>query len=157
MSANYDVAFRFVNNTQWAATLEAWGPNPHGRDNGVMLMLRPQDRAAFMQSANVSYFYCVRHHGIEAGFSTKILVDTPINISEIMPETLPVDYQTITPLAPKQGITVRRYRPLTHYVSGWWVAFHPSIRPLTRLASRITTIMPVTFTSAIVSWRHHPT
>lgn len=69
MSSNYDVAFRFVNDTQWTATLEAWGPNPHGRDNGVMLILRPQDRVAFMQSANLSYYYCVRHHGIEAGFS----------------------------------------------------------------------------------------
>jgi hypothetical protein len=69
MSSNYDVAFRLVNDTQWTATLEAWGPNPHGRDNGVMLILRPQDRVAFMQSANLSYYYCVRHHGIEAGFS----------------------------------------------------------------------------------------
>jgi hypothetical protein len=48
----------------------------------------------------------------------KILVDTPTNMSDIMPETLPVDYQTITPLIPKAGVTVRRYRPLTHYVSG---------------------------------------
>jgi hypothetical protein len=69
MSYNYDVAFRFVNDTQWTATLEAWGPNPQGRGNGVMLILRPQERVAFMQNANISYYYCVRHHGIEAGFS----------------------------------------------------------------------------------------
>lgn len=118
MSSNYDVAFRFVNDTQWTATLEAWGPNPHGRDNGVMLILRPQDRVAFMQSANLSYYYCVRHHGIEAGFSAKILVDTPTNMSDIMPQALPANYQTITPLSPRAGVTVRRYRPLTHYVSG---------------------------------------
>ncbi len=69
MSSNYDVAFRFVNDTEWTATLEAWGPDPHGRSNGVMLILRPQDRVAFMQSANLTYYYCVRHHGVEAGFS----------------------------------------------------------------------------------------
>lgn len=69
MSGNYDVAFRFVNNTEWTATLEAWGPDPGGRGNGVMLMLRPGDRVAFMQNANVPYYYCVRHHGIEGGFS----------------------------------------------------------------------------------------
>ncbi|KAH9982462.1 hypothetical protein BGW80DRAFT_26045 [Lactifluus volemus] len=119
MSSNYDVAFRFVNDTQWAATLEAWGPNPRGRENGVMLMLRPQERVAFMQNANLSYYYCVRHHGIEAGFSVKILADMPANISEIMPQMLPANYQDITPFSPRAGITVRRYRPLTHYVSGW--------------------------------------
>ncbi|KAI0304893.1 hypothetical protein BC826DRAFT_902382 [Russula brevipes] len=119
MSSNYDVAFRLVNDTQWTATLEAWGPNPHGRGNGVMLVLQPQDRVAFMQNANSFYYYCVRHHGIEAGFSTKILVDTPTNISEIVPHTLPANYTTITPLSPKAGVTVRRYRPLTHYVYGW--------------------------------------
>jgi len=118
MSSNYDVAFRFVNDTQWTATLEAWGPNAQGRDNGVMLILKPQDRVAFMQRANLSYYYCVRHHGIEAGFSARILVDTPTNMSDIMPETLPADYQTITPLITGAGVTVRRYRPLTHYVSG---------------------------------------
>jgi len=69
MSNNYDVAFRLVNDTQWTATLEAWGPDHRGRDNGVMLILRPQERVAFMQNANSSYYYCVRHHGIEAGFS----------------------------------------------------------------------------------------
>jgi hypothetical protein len=69
MSCNYDVAFRFLNNTEWTATLEAWGPDPRGRDNGVMLIIRPQERVTFMQNANVSYYYCVRHHGIEAGFS----------------------------------------------------------------------------------------
>jgi len=51
--------------------------------------------------------------------SVKILVDTPMNISEVIPSTLPANYATITPLSPKQGITVRRYRPLTHYISGW--------------------------------------
>ena len=69
MPRNYDVAFRFVNNTEWTATLEAWGPDPGGRGNGVMLVLRPGERVAFMQNANVSYFYCTRHHGIEGGFS----------------------------------------------------------------------------------------
>lgn len=69
MSRNYDVAFRFVNNTEWTATLEAWGPDPGGRGNGVMLVLRAGDRVAFMQNANVPYYYCVRHHGIEGGFS----------------------------------------------------------------------------------------
>lgn len=69
MPNNYDVAFRFVNDTQWTATLEAWGPDPGGRGNGVMLILRPRERVAFMQTANSSYYYCVRHHGIEAGFS----------------------------------------------------------------------------------------
>lgn len=74
MPSNYDVAFRFVNDTQWTATLEAWGPNPRGRGNGVMLILRPQDSVAFMQSANVFYYYCVRHHGIEAGFSYVLML-----------------------------------------------------------------------------------
>jgi len=118
MSNNYDVAFRLVNDTQWTATLEAWGPDPRGRPNGVMLILRPQERVAFMQCANSSYYYCVRHHGIEAGFSAKILVDTLINITEVVPHTLPVNYLTITPLSPEAGITIRRYRPLTHYVDG---------------------------------------
>ncbi|KAH9082083.1 hypothetical protein EDB83DRAFT_2310327 [Lactarius deliciosus] len=99
MSSNYDVAFRGL--PPWKPGV----PNPHGRDNGVMLILRPQDRVAFMQSANLSYYYCVRHHGIEAGFSAKILVDTPANMSDIMPQTLPVNYQTITPLIPSAGVT----------------------------------------------------
>jgi hypothetical protein len=51
--------------------------------------------------------------------SVKILVDTPTNISEVMPSVLPANYATITPLSPKEGVTVRRYRPLTHYISGW--------------------------------------
>ncbi|KAI9508788.1 hypothetical protein F5148DRAFT_979346 [Russula earlei] len=119
MPNNYDVAFRFVNDTQWTATLEAWGPNPRGRDSGVMLILRPQEGVAFMQSANLSYYYCVRHHGIETGFSAKIVVDTLTNISEVVPHALPANYSTITPLSPKAGVTVRRYRPLTHYVNGW--------------------------------------
>ncbi|KAI0002031.1 hypothetical protein BJV77DRAFT_1164871 [Russula vinacea] len=88
MPGNYDVAFRFVNDTQWTATLEAWGPDPGGRGNGVMLVLRPQERVAFMQNANVSYYYCVRHHGIEGGFSVKIAVDTLTTMSEIMPQAL---------------------------------------------------------------------
>jgi len=118
MSRNYDVAFRLVNNTEWTATLEAWGPDPGGRGNGVMLILRAGDRVAFMQNANVPYYYCTRHHGIEGGFSVKIVEDTPVNISEIMPSTLPANYATITPWSPKQGVTVRRYRPLTHYING---------------------------------------
>jgi hypothetical protein len=51
----------------------------------------------------------------------KILVDTPTNMSDIMPQALPANYQTITPLSPRAGVTVRRFRPLTHYVSGWYV------------------------------------
>jgi hypothetical protein len=51
--------------------------------------------------------------------SVKIVADMPTNISEIMPQMLPANYQDITPFSPKAGISVRRYRPLTHYVSGW--------------------------------------
>jgi len=105
MSYNYDVAFRFVNDSEWTATLEAWGPDPGGRGNGVMLILRPRERVSFMQNANTNYFYCIRHHGIEGGFSVKITVDTPMNISAVMPVTLPANYATITPFSPQVGVT----------------------------------------------------
>ena len=58
------------------------------------------------------------HHITDLQNRAKILADTPINMSDIMPQTLPADYQTITPLNAGPGVTVRRYRPLTHYVSG---------------------------------------
>jgi hypothetical protein len=67
--------------------------------------------------SRMSQFPCL-HKTEDLQNRAKILVDTPTNMSDIMPETLPVDYQTITPLIPRAGVTVRRYRPLTYYVSG---------------------------------------
>ncbi|KAI0067733.1 hypothetical protein BV25DRAFT_1819151 [Artomyces pyxidatus] len=111
---NYDVVFRFTNDTPYTSTFEVWGPNNHGRDNGVVILLRPGDTVAFMVNASLHYFYCIRHHGIEAGFSVKIPVDTGSSISEIIPahyQQLPVPYN------PRPGVTVRRYRPLSNYTS----------------------------------------
>lgn len=67
--ASYDVVFRFTNDTPFTASLEAWGPNPRGRDNGVVMLMRPHDQVAFFVNANTTFFYCIRHQGLETGFS----------------------------------------------------------------------------------------
>ncbi|KAI0051770.1 hypothetical protein FA95DRAFT_1554303, partial [Auriscalpium vulgare] len=117
-AADYDVSFRFTNDTQWTATFEVWGPNPQGRGNGVVVLLRPHDAVAFMVNASTTYFYCLRHHGLETRFSVQVRFDTMTTIAEIVPPALPANYHQITNWPVMEGITIRRLRPLAHHISG---------------------------------------
>jgi hypothetical protein len=49
--------------------LEIWGPNLRGNENGVMIMLQPNEGVTFMQNSKLSYKYCVHGNGIVSVFS----------------------------------------------------------------------------------------
>ncbi|KAI0319376.1 hypothetical protein OF83DRAFT_1110731 [Amylostereum chailletii] len=98
---NYDVSFRFVNNTRWGATLELLGWHTT-RDNGIVLFLGPQDRVHLKQNANENYYYVVRHSEfkIESQFT---LVRTDLRFcrssSYTWPLTSPGAYRNPTYIA----------------------------------------------------------
>lgn len=68
MSADYDVVWTLHNDTPWTCTYEAWGTNHAGRDNGVVVLLKSHESVSFMVNASLTYYYCVRIHGLEVGF-----------------------------------------------------------------------------------------
>ncbi|KAA1468192.1 hypothetical protein DENSPDRAFT_833421 [Dentipellis sp. KUC8613] len=110
MPLDYDVFFRLVNDTQFTCQVEAWGPNPQGRDNAIVLMLRGGERLSFCVNASTTHYYCFRYNFVETGFSVRIRQDAEVRVSQIVPDPLPESAQwTVVP-----GVVVRRQRVLRH-------------------------------------------